>query len=524
MKVIRFVLAVALLTTLGAIQALEPAPMERFFIEFKPGTGAIIEAGVRADGGQVHHHFKRADALAVSVTSRLAKRLGSDPNIVTMEPDARRYLAAKQALLTSQPLLQSDPFAEQLVPYGVELVQAPLVWDQGFEGEGITVCIIDTGLYEQHEDIDSSFVLGGHSQDPNSQWFEDGDGHGTHVAGTVSAADNDIGVIGVSPGKASLFVVKIFGEDGLWTYASDLVAAAFTCADHGADIISMSLSGSSGPGPERKAFESLYNEEGILSVAAASNGGNRQRVFPASYDSVISVAAVDESKLVADFSNQNKWVELAAPGVGVWSTVPHVSNSWLFTGGNAYQGEPMEYAPDGVVTGQLADGGMCIAAETPGDWSGMAVLCERGEVTFAEKVATVMAGNGSAAVIYNNEPGALLGTLGEEGGWIVAIGIGQQDGQAALDFLGQEATVQSSAPVPGSSYEPWGGTSMATPHVAGVAALLWSANPAWTNVQIREAMDMTAMDLGEPGRDIAYGYGLVQADAALQYLLAKSTE
>jgi subtilisin family serine protease len=65
---------------------------------------------------------------------------------------------------------------------------------------------------------------------------------------------------------------------------------------------------------------------------------------------------------------------------------------------------------------------------------------------------------------------------------------------------------------------------MATPHVAGVAALLWSANPAWTNVQIREAMDMTAMDLGEPGRDIAYGYGLVQADAALQYLLSKSTE
>ena len=59
---------------------------------------------------------------------------------------------------------------------------------------------------------------------------------------------------------------------------------------------------------------------------------------------------------------------------------------------------------------------------------------------------------------------------------------------------------------------------MATPHVSGVAALIWSANPNWTNVEIREALDNTAMDLGDPGRDIHYGFGLVQAYDALQYL------
>jgi subtilisin family serine protease len=59
---------------------------------------------------------------------------------------------------------------------------------------------------------------------------------------------------------------------------------------------------------------------------------------------------------------------------------------------------------------------------------------------------------------------------------------------------------------------------MATPHVSGVAALLWSANPEWTNLQIGEAMAATALDLGEPGRDIAYGFGLVQAYDALMYL------
>jgi subtilisin family serine protease len=72
--------------------------------------------------------------------------------------------------------------------------------------------------------------------------------------------------------------------------------------------------------------------------------------------------------------------------------------------------------------------------------------------------------------------------------WILAISLSQEDGQAALYSADQEATVQSSESVPGSSYEAWEGTSMATPHISRVAALLWSANPKWTNIQIRQAM------------------------------------
>jgi subtilisin family serine protease len=62
------------------------------------------------------------------------------------------------------------------------------------------------------------------------------------------------------------------------------------------------------------------------------------------------------------------------------------------------------------------------------------------------------------------------------------------------------------------------GTSMATPHVSGVAALIWSANPSWTNQQIRAALDVTAQDLGAPGYDTSFGWGLVQAKAALDEL------
>ena len=175
----------------------------------------------------------------------------------------------------------------------------------------------------------------------------------------------------------------------------------------------------------------------------------------------------------------------------------------------------MEYSPYGTATGPLADGDRCL---TPGDWDGMVVLCERGDADFYDKVMNVQNSGGVAAVIYNNEPGLFSGTLGKKGDYIVAISLSQEDGQAALAFVGQEATVQSSESVPGSSYEAWNGTSMATPHVSGVAALLWSANPKWTNVQIREAMAMTAMDLGDEGWDPHYGYGLVQAYDALQYL------
>jgi serine protease len=502
------VIVIALLFLFGAAIPAVSQGEVRVLIEYKPGQGAMIRNTVLAAGGQIHHEFDRINAIAVTVTEHWFNRLAADPNVLTIEPDAKRYPAA-------DPLPVADPSVEQVMPYGIERVQAPQAWAEGATGAGVTVCIIDTGLYWEHEDIDENYVIGGTSQDPNSDWDSDGYGHGTHVAGTITAMDNELGVIGVSPGKVSLFIVKVFGEDGLWTTASDLMAAAFTCADNGANIISMSLSGSSGPGPERKAFDELY-KQGILSVAAASNDGTRQRVFPASYDSVISVAATDIDNNIADFSNQNKWVELAAPGVGVLSTVPYIPDSWLYVGEEAYQGNPMEFSPYGTATGALADGGLCLAS---GDWSEQVVLCERGDISFAEKVTNVQDGGGIAAVIYNNAPGLFSGTLGEEGDWIVAISISQEDGQAALAYLGQEATVQSAPPIPGSSYEAWNGTSMATPHVSGVAALLWSAYPEMTNSQIRAAMTMTALDLGEPGRDIAFGYGLVQAYDALQYLL-----
>jgi serine protease len=500
LPVIALLLAVVLVA--GTLPVAFADPVERVLVEYQPGRGAMVRNTVLAAGGQVHFEFDSINTLAVSVTGRWANRLAEDPNVVLVEPDPVRYPAA-------------DPFEGQVVPYGIEYVQAPQAWAAGATGEGVKVCIIDTGYGAHHEDLQGLSVDGYSQVDDN--WAFDGYGHGTHVAGTITAVDNDLGVIGVSPGQVDLFIIKIFDNAGEWVpqaRASNLMAAAQMCADNGAKIISMSLGGSSKALPEQKTFDALY-EQGVLSIAAAGNGGDDKDHYPASYESVVSVAAIDSTYTVADFSQFNNQTELAAPGVGVLSTVPYVPNSFLFVDDQSYPGLPLEYSPYGNETGLLADGGRCLAT---GDWEGMVVLCERGDAAFYDKVMNVQNSGGVAAVIYNNEPGLFSGTLGKKGDYIVAISVSQEDGQAALAFVGQEATVQSSESIPGSSYEAWNGTSMATPHVSGVAALLWSANPGWTNVQIREAMAMTAMDLGDAGWDPHYGYGLVQAYDALQYL------
>jgi subtilisin family serine protease len=409
----------------------------------------------------------------------------------------------------------------------VDSVQARDVWDADRDGTidygaptgaGRTVCIVDTGLYTGHEDFSGVDIIGGYSQ-VSTEWYIDGAGHGTHVAGTIAAANNTLGVVGVTPGTVSLYIVKVFDDEGNWTLASDLVDAIYRCADANANVISMSLGGSRPNGKEKRAFDSLYNQ-GILHVAAAGNAGDTSYSYPASYDSVISVAAVDESNVVASFSQQNDQVELAAPGVRVLSTVPWLAIDTLTVDGVTYEGHHIEYAAYGTASGPLVDGGLC---DTTSDWSGAVVLCERGSITFYDKVMNVQNSGGVAAVIYNNEPGNFYGTLGDgNSSDILAISLSQEDGQYLVTYkLGLIGDVESNLTKPASGYEAWNGTSMATPHVSAVAALVWSSDPSLTNAQIRQALQQSALDLGDPGRDDAYGFGLVQALDAINYLASK---
>lgn len=475
----------------------------RVWVEFSPGSSARVEKSLNGLGAEFHYSFEDLNSFVVTVPEQAIAGLRNNPNVVSIEEDAIRYPAG------------------QTVPYGIDMVQARDVWDANRDGtidagaptgDGIKVCIIDSGLWTEHEDFEGVPVNG-----YSTNWNTDTCGHGTHVAGTITASLNDLGVVGVNPGgpnSVELYIVKVFdGPECGWSYSSTLANAAQQCQAADADIISMSLGGPTKNKIEERAFNNLYTA-GILSIAAAGNDGNTAYNYPASYSSVVSVAAIDENKAWADFSQYNNQVELAAPGVSVMSTVPFLNEASVVIDGVTYYGNPVEFAALGSAEGNLVDGGLCLAQDPT--WLEKVVLCQRGDISFYDKVMNVQNSGGKAAIIYNNVEGELLATLGVGySSTILAIGVSLAQGSALLEKVNSIAKVNNFFTQNVSAYEAWNGTSMATPHISGVAALIWSANPYWTNDQIRNALTSTAEDLGTSGRDVYYGYGLVQAFDAL---------
>lgn len=487
--------------------------LERVWVKFRPGAQAQVEQALKGAGAVFHYRFDDLGAFAVSLPPQALAGIGNNPNVEYVEPDAVRM-----------PLAQS-------VPYGVDMVQGREVWDADRDGmvdagaptgKGVLVCIIDSGLHPGHQDLAGIANVTGSAA---TDWSVDTCSHGTHVAGTIAAVNNEVGVVGVSPGAVDLHIVRVFsgGSDGCgWSYSSTLVAAANECAAAANGrkvVINMSLGGSASSSTERSGFQSLF-DQGVLSVAAAGNGGDTSFWYPASYDSVISVAAVDSTKALASFSQRNSQVELAAPGKGVRSTVPWAS-AGLVVGANTFEVSVLDGSFQGSADGALANGGRCTAV---GAWSGKVVLCERGDNTFAEKVANVAAGGGVSAVVYNDVAGEFAGSLGLASA-IPAIAASQETGQYLIaSQLGAGATASSVFIRPGSGYQSWSGTSMATPHVTAVAALVWSAHPELSNQTVRQTLAASAQDLGDPGRDDSFGWGLVQAKAALDALGATVSE
>ncbi|TKC94107.1 S8 family serine peptidase [Polyangium fumosum] len=465
----------------------------RYIIKFKDygRRGASIAAA----GGKVARELPEQAASAVYLPDAAVEAMANNPNVEYVEVDQRRELYG------------------QTTPYGISMVQAT---DSAFASAGgsTKVCIIDSGFHAGHADLQGLPVTG----QSGTSWNTDSCGHGTHVAGTIAAVNNSQGVIGVAPNNVSLHIVKVFdGADCAWSYASDLVAALNECRSAGAQVVSMSLGGSFSSTTEKNAFDNA-NAAGVLNIAAAGNGGNNKTSYPAGYASVMSVAAVDSAKAKADFSQYNADVEIAAPGVQVLSTVPWTTPS-LTVGSSAYAGSNIDGAAAKSVSGALVDGGLC---DSVGAWAGKIVLCQRGVVSFADKVNNAQAGGAAGAVIYNNVSGGFAGTLNGTSA-IPAIGIGMEEGQALVaGSLGASASLNTIQTIPGTGYEAWDGTSMATPHVSAVAALIWSQKPTATNNDVRNALTSTAEDLGAAGRDVNFGYGLVRAKNALDALLSGS--
>jgi len=493
---------------MGAMgQAFAANDTTRVIVAFQPGKAAHIKSAVAAAKGSVKHEIFGMDAMAIEVPVQALKGLQHNPNVEYIEEDVKRQLFSTTSASTGTPYQLG-----QLVPWGIKAVQADQLSDANTSNRKI--CIIDSGYDNKHEDLAGNAVTGEYDSG-TGWWYTDENHHGSHVAGTIAGINNGLGVVGVNPNKKlKLHIVKVFGASG-WAYSSSLATAANKCVTAGANVITMSLGGGASSKTEQRAFDSAQSK-GILSIAAAGNDGNTVVSYPPGYSSVMMVAAVDENKQWATFSQYNSKVEIAGPGVAVLSTVPMGagSESHLTVGASAYTPGDMDGSPKKSATAALADFGLGDAVNTA--VSGKVCLIQRGTVDFATKVSNCEKSGGVGAVVYNNAAGSFGGTLGTTVTNIPSVTATDTDGAAMKAQLGQSATVE----VRPTNYAFYDGTSMATPHVSAVAALVWSYFPTCTGSQIRTSLTKSALDLDAAGKDNKTGYGLVQAKAAYDRIKA----
>ncbi|SFM27846.1 S8 family serine peptidase [Methanolobus profundi] len=345
-------------------------------IKFKGQSDAQL---VKANGGNIKYEYDVVSAIAAELPQKAIDALSKNPNVELIEPDGIAQITA------------------ETTPWGIDRVNAPGAQALGITGSGVKVAVIDTGVDYTHPDLAANY-LGGYDYVNGDNDPMDDHSHGTHVAGTVLGIDNEEGVLGVAP-NAGFYALKAADASGSVSY-SDLIASINWAVNNDADVITMSLGGSYSS-TLKTACDNAYNS-GVVVVAAAGNTGGSV-IYPAGYDSVIAVSATDSNDVKASWSSYGSQVELAAPGVSIYSTMP------------------------------------------------------------------------------------------------------------------------------GSSYGYKSGTSMATPHVTGVVALLLSTDVSgttldldndgtWDPAEVRARLQSTATDIGDAGKDTYYGYGLVNALAAVSDL------
>ena len=254
--------------------------------------------------------------------------------------------------------LNQTPFAD--VPtfggandWGVNLVNAPEAWARGYTGQGVVVAVLDTGVDRNHADLAGNIwtnageiandgldndgngyvddVYGWNFANGNNNTL-DGNRHGTHVAGTIAAANNGFGATGVAY-NSRIMPVKVLSDSGSGSY-SGVAQGIRYAVDNGADVINMSLGGGSTDSAVQSALQ-YASSRGVIVVMAAGNAGAAQPGYPASSATSwgLAVGAVDSSNQMASFSNRagsnSSMRYVTAPGVQVYSTLPNGGYGFL---------------------------------------------------------------------------------------------------------------------------------------------------------------------------------------------------
>ncbi|HSD83115.1 MAG TPA: S8 family serine peptidase [Anaerolineae bacterium] len=306
---------------------------------------------------------------------------------------ALTYTTYLPLLFNCYPRQAADPAYQ----YDMNIINAAAAWGRcNLYAGNVTIAIIDTGVDLDHSELQANLLTGYDFVD-NDAVPEDGQGHGTNVAGIAAAALNGTGVAGVAP-TAKILPVRVLDNAGNG-YESDIAAGITYAADH-AQVLNLSLGGVNSSATMQNAINYAVSTRGRLVIAAAGNCGGsnfsangcqfqNQTFYPAAYSNVMAVAATTSTDEHASFSNAGSYVDVAAPGVGIYNTYPN------------------------------------------------------------------------------------------------------------------------------NAYAAFSGTSQATPHVSGLAALVWAQNPGYAAAQVWSRITSTAVDLGPAGVDAAFGAGRIDVRQAL---------
>lgn len=250
------------------------------------------------------------DAFRVMIPQRKASAFTAE----TSSSGLARYVEPNIKYRTQ--LAPNDPY--WFVQWGPQKIQADWAWNTTVGNSSVLVAVIDTGIDYNHPDLVANYIPLGCDWINNDTDPMDDNGHGTHCAGIITAVlNNSVGIAGIAQ-------VRIMAEKGLDVGGSGdtigLANAIIHAADQGADVISMSWGAYGKSRLLHEALQYAYGK-GVLLVAAAGNDNTAQKLYPAAYEEVIAVAATDEEDDPAYFSNYGDWIELAAPGVNIYSTI-----------------------------------------------------------------------------------------------------------------------------------------------------------------------------------------------------------
>ena len=308
-----------------------PAGTGNIIVKFKDDTAA--PGLLRTQG--LNQGAAIGDTGAVLVKTppgqeaQLIRELSNNPNVEYAEPDVLVTAAMGDPYFERQYALRNvkqsftNTAGTITVPAGTEDadVDAVEAWDIA-DGKGIKVAIVDSGVVMDHEDISSKVVARANFSDKTIAVPADYDryGHGTHVAGIVAAKHNSVGVAGVCP-DCTILDAKVLNDSGAGSSSSVAKGVDWAVAN-GAKVINMSLGQRVSSRTLETAVKNAWNK-GVVIVAAAGNAGTQAQIYPGAYSKVIAVAATDNKDVKAPFSSYGKWVDVAAPGVDVYSTFPN---------------------------------------------------------------------------------------------------------------------------------------------------------------------------------------------------------